>query len=159
MLKSKILTLSLAFLAAGLIASNTAEAKNISKTAKAGNVWVTLKVLPAEAFEGAHSSMVRDAGAMPMLLSNSPRPNHHMVVFLKSDNKPVEKASVMILYRQSAPHKGKWTLLPVVRMHVAGKSLATTHFGNNVKLDPGDYEVIVVVDHNPPADFHFKLEK
>lgn len=159
MFKSKLLTLSLAFLAAGLIASNTAEAKNISKTAKAGNVWVTLKVLPAEAFEGAHASMVRDAGATPMLLSHSPRPNHHMVVFLKRDEKPVEKANVTILYKRLVPHKGKWSLLPVVRMHVAGKSLATTHFGNNVKLEPGDYEVIVVVDHNPPADFHFKLGK
>jgi hypothetical protein len=145
------------FLAACLIASNAADAKNISKTETAGAVRVTLKVLPAEAFEGPHATMVRGGGAMPMLLSHSPRPNYHMVVFIERDRKPVEKANVTMLYKQLAPRKGTWTLLPVVRMHVAGKSLATTHFGNNVNLAPGDYEIIVVVNHNAPTDFHFEL--
>lgn len=143
----------------GLLTPNTSRAQNISKTAKAGPVSVMLKVLPAETFRGPHATMVRDAGARPMLLSHSPKPNHHLVVFLKRDKKPVEVANVTILYREYAPAKGKWTLLPVVRMHVSGKSLATTHFGNNVNLKPGDYEVIVVVNHYQPADFHFKLPK
>lgn len=155
--KTKLLILSSVLLVAGIVASNAAEAKNISKTEKAGAVRITLDILPAEAFKGPHASMVRSGGAMPMVLSHSPQPNHHMVVFLKRNGKPVKQANVTILYKESAPHKGKWTLLPVVRMHVAGKGQATTHFGNNVNLTPGDYEVIVVVNHNEPADFHIKL--
>lgn len=157
MRKSNFLILWSAVLAAGLIASNAAYAKNISKTKETGAVRVTLKVLPAEAFEGPHATMVRGGGAMPMLLSHSPRPNHHMVVFIKRDKRPVEKANVTMLYKEWAPRKGPWTLLPAVRMHVAGKSVATTHFGNNVDLAPGEYEVIVVVNHNAPADFHIEL--
>ncbi|WP_455379757.1 hypothetical protein [Acidihalobacter prosperus] len=156
--KSKSLILWSAFLATGLIASNVAEAGVISKHAKAGDVQITLDVLPAEAFKGPHASMVRSGGAMPMLLSHSPQPNHHMVVFIKRSNKPVEKANVTIRYRELSPHKGKWISLPVVRMHVAGKSLATTHFGNNVNLSPGNYEAKVAVNHNAPVNFHFKLE-
>lgn len=157
MCKSRLLILWWAFLAVSLIASNTADAKNISTTVRAGAVEVTLKILPAEAFEGPHATMVRGGGAMPMLLSHSPRPNHHMVVFIKKNRKPVERANVTMLYKKLAARNGRWTLLPVVRMHVAGKGLATTHFGNNVKLAPGDYEVLVVVNHNPPADFHIRL--
>lgn len=142
----------------GLLAPRITEAEEISQTTQAGPVRVTLKVLPAESFKGADASMAWDSGAKPVLLSHSPKPNHHMVVFLEIDKKPIEKANVTILYRRYRPKEGKWTLLPVARMHVKGKSLATTHFGNNVDLAPGDYEVIVIVDHNPPADFHFKLK-
>lgn len=159
MRKNSLLTFLLAISIVGFLIPPISGAQTVTKTEEAGPVSVTLKVLPAESFKGPKAAMMRDGGAEPMLLSHSPRPNHHMVVFIKREMKPVERARVMILYRQYAPNTGKWTLLPVVRMHVAGKGLATTHFGNNVRLMPGDYEVIVVVDHNPPADFHIKLSK
>jgi len=50
----------------------------------------------------------------------------------------------------------KWWTLPVARMHVRGKGPATTHFGNNVKLMPGSYEVKVSVN-GKVAMFHFSL--
>lgn len=157
MRKTILITFLLAFSIVGFLIPGISAAQVVNKTEKAGSISVNLKVLPAESFKGPHAAMKWDGGAVAMHLSNVPAPNHHMVVFIKKDMKPVEKAHVMILYRQSAPNHGKWTLLPVARMHVAGNSLATTHFGNNLRLTPGDYEVIVVVDNNPPADFHFKL--
>jgi hypothetical protein len=134
-----------------------AQAQVISKTAKAGAYSVALKVLPAESFRGPHAEMVRDAGAQPNLLNGPARPNHHMVAFVKKSGKPVENANVSIRYREISPKKGSWMSLPVVRMHVAGKDLATTHYGNNLYLGPGDYEVRVTVDGSGPATFHFTL--
>lgn len=134
-----------------------AQAQVVSKTAKAGAYSVTLKVLPAESFRGPHAEMVRDAGAKPNLLGGPAHPNHHMVAFVKKIGRPVENARVSIRYRELSPRKGRWMSLPVVRMHVAGKSLATTHYGNNLHLGPGNYEVRVAVDGSGPAIFHFTL--
>lgn len=50
----------------------------------------------------------------------------------------------------------EWMKLPVVRMHVRGKGAATTHFGNNVHLAPGTYDVKVKVN-GKTAMFHFSL--
>ncbi len=49
-----------------------------------------------------------------------------------------------------------WTKLPVVRMHVRGKGKKTTHFGNNVYLAPGNYEVRVKVN-GKTALFHITI--
>ncbi len=123
----------------------------------AGPYSVTLKVLPAESFSGPHAEMVRDAGAKPNLLNGPEQPNHHMVAFVKREGKPVEKARVSIEYRQLSPKEGGWMRLPVVRMHVSGKGLATTHYGNNVRLEPGRYDVRVRVNRSRPVVFHFML--
>ena len=142
-----------------LLAVNSAKAQNFSKTEKAGNVTVTLKVLPAEHFKGPKAEMKWDAGASPDYIEGSSKPNHHLVAFVKKEGKPVEDASVTIRYRQLSPKKGDWMTLPVARMHVSGKSLKTTHYGNNVWLAKGKYEASVTVDKNPPATFHFTLTK
>jgi hypothetical protein len=42
-------------------------------------------------------------------------------------------------------------------MHVNGKGLQTTHFGNNVKLSRGKYEVRVSVNGSKPAVFRFAI--
>lgn len=141
-----------------LFLSNSAMAQNISKTTKAGNVWVTIKVLPAESFTGSKAEMAWDGGAKPHTLKDSPKPNHHLVVFVKKNEKPVEHAKVAIRYRNLSQKMSKWMTLPVARMHVVGKGLKTTHYGNNVKLEPGKYEVRIIVDKNTPAIFHFTLE-
>ncbi len=140
-----------------LLLTAVGQAKPISKTAKAGVFSVTLKVLPAESFLGPHAAMVRDAGAEPNTLKGPEHPNHHMVAFVKENGKPVENATVDISYRKLSPKMGAWTALPVVRMHVAGHSLATTHYGNNVRLGPGRYEARVTVNGNGPATFLFRL--
>lgn len=150
---------SLLVLAASvLVVPAVSNAQPISKTASAGPYSVTLKVLPAESFTGPKAAMTRDAGAKPELLNGPAHPNHHMVVFLKRNGKPVEKARVRILYRKRSAHAGAWMTLPVVRMHVTGHGLATTHFGNNVRLGPGAYQVRVTVNGRGPANFRFSLE-
>ncbi len=118
---------------------------------------VTLKVMPAESFSGPNAEMIRDAGARPNQLDGPTQPNRHLVAFVKESGKPVKKAMVSISYRELSPKRGDWMSLPVVRMHVAGKGLETTHYGNNVKLEPGKYEARVTVNGSEPATFHFSL--
>ena len=147
-----------AFLAPGV-----ARAQNISKTATAGAYTVTLKVLPAETFTGAGAEMARDAGAAPDAVNGPGKPNHHLVAFVTKDGKPVEDATVTISYRQASANTagsdgmGSWTALGVVRMHVAGKGPETTHFGNNVHLAAGSYDVRVSVNGSAPATFRISL--
>ena len=139
----------------GVIVPACAQAQNVSKTETAGKYSITLKVLPAESFSGPKAEMVRDGGAKAVELNSPEQPNHHLVAFLRENNKPVEKAKVEISYREGS--SGKWTKLPVVQMHEAGKGLDTTHFGNNVKMPPGNYEVQVTVNGGAPAMFQITL--
>ncbi len=157
---SKLWYLSALFvLATGAAVPAAAGAANdpISETVIAGPYQVTLKVLPAEAFTGPDAEMVRDAGAEPVHLGGAEQPNHHLVAFVKKDGVPVEDATVEILYRDTEGPERAWTNLPVVRMHVKGKGLTTTHYGNNVRLAPGSYEAEVTVNESGPATFHFSL--
>ncbi len=149
------------FAALALVAGVTVAAageKPVSETAACGPYSITLKVLPAEAFTGKDAEMVRDGGAQPVTLGSDEMPNHHLVVFVKKGSEPVEDADVTIRYHQTDGEADAWTDLPVVRMHVAGKSLATTHYGNNVHLAPGPYEVRVTVNGSGPAVLDFTLE-
>lgn len=151
------LAVALLFALGSLLLPCAAQAQVVSKTAMAGAYSVTLKVLPAESFRGPHAAMTRDAGAQPNFLNGPDHPNHHLVAFVRRDNKPVEKAGVDISYRMLSPHRTGWMKVPVVRMHVTGKGLATTHYGNNVRLMAGNYEVRVKVNGSRPAFFHFSL--
>ena len=136
---------------------STAQAQMIDKTATAGVYSVTLKVMPAESFSGTHPEMVRDAGAKPNMLNGPVHPNRHIVAFVKENGKPVENAKVVMKYRELSPSNGKWVRVPVVRMHMGGKGLETTHYGNNLKLDAGSYEVSVTVNGSKAAIFQFSL--
>jgi len=142
-----------------LFAVGAARAQAVSETAMAGVYSVNLKVLPAEGFTGPKAEMVHDAGAAPVLVNGPGHPNHHMVVFIKKNGAPVENATVSIMYRKLPSHMGKWTKLPVARMHVAGKTLATTHYGNNLKLEPGKYEARVTVNKTNKATIKFTLSE
>lgn len=128
-------------------------AQNVSQDARSGPYTFNLKVLPPETFHGPNAAMAHDAGAMAMAVNGPGRPNHHLVVFIKKDGKPVEHAQVKIAYRRG---RGAWKQLPVARMHVAGKGLDTTHYGNNVNLPAGKYEVRVTVGRQH-ATFRFTL--
>jgi len=159
-MRKKILFTSLIILSFGFfMIPGVTRAQNISKTQKAGKVSVTLKVLPAEHFKGSDVEMKWDGGAKPDYIQGSSMPNYHLVTFVKKKGKPVEDASVTISYRELSPNKTDWMSLPVARMHVAGKSLKTTHYGNNAKLADGNYEARVTVNDNPPATFRFSLNK
>ncbi len=142
-----------------LLLSNIAKAQNISQTKKSGSESVTIKVLPAEKFTGSDAMMTWDGGAKPEHLKSKYKPNHHLVVFIKRDGKAVENATVDIRYKKISSKKSMWKVLPVARMHIAGKSLKTTHYGNNVRLSPGKYEARVTVDKKAPVIFHFNLLK
>ncbi|MGH8399338.1 MAG: hypothetical protein ACRETA_14035 [Gammaproteobacteria bacterium] len=151
------LAVAMTFAFASLLVPGDAQTLNVSKTAMAGTYSVTLKVLPAESFSGPKAEMVRDSGAEPNTLNGPVPPNHHMVAFVVKSDKPVEDATVAISYRELSPKRGKWMSLPVARMHVADKSLETTHYGNNVKLGPGSYEARVTVNGKGPATVRFSL--
>jgi len=140
-----------------ILLPDAARAANVSQTEVMGKYSVTLKVLPAESFAGPKAEMVRDAGAEPVRLNSPAHPNHHMVVFIARDGKPVENASVTISYRVASQQHRKWIALPVARMYVAGKGVATTHYGNNLDLAPGDYEARVTINGKGPVGFHFSL--
>ena len=137
----------LAVLALGVtVAFASSKTGTVSRTEMDGPFVVTLKVLPAESFSGKTAEMTWDGGAPSVKLSADPRPNHHMVVFVDRDSKPVEYATVEMRYRRAQAKDTAWKPLPVARMHESGKGMDTTHFGNNVKLDPGRYDVQVTVD-------------
>jgi hypothetical protein len=140
-----------AFLVPGAV-----RAQNINQVAKSGRYTFNLKLLPPETFHGAHAEMMHDSGAKAVAVNGSEHPNHHLVVFIKKDGKPVEDAQVNITYRRG---QGAWKELPVARMHVAGKGPETTHYGNNVNLARGKYEVRVTVAGAKYATFHFTLGK
>lgn len=150
-------TASLALASTLFLAPASARAQVVSVNATTGGYALTLKVLPAESFTGPHAEMVRDGGAEAATLDGPVHPNHHMVVFIKKGDKPVEHATVSITYRRVGQQSIDWTTLPVVRMHVKGKGSATTHFGNNLHLAPGSYEARVIVNGSTPAVFHFKV--
>ncbi len=149
-------TASLALASGALLAPRTARAQNVSETAMAGDYSVTLKVLPAESFEGPKAEMVRDGGSKPNTIYGPDHPDRHLVAFVKKDGAPVEKGVVNIDWRPSG--SDTWHPLPVVIMHVKGKGAATTHFGNNVNMAPGKYDARVTVNGGPPAIFHFTLK-
>lgn len=155
---SVLFAAALAFVPGLLLVPAAAQARNISETARTGQYSVTLKVLPPESFTGSKAEMVRDSGAEPNKLKGPEHPNHHMVAFVKENGKPVEHATVAISYRDLSSRMSEWKVLPMVRMHVAGHGLATTHYGNNVRLARGRYEVRVTVDGSGPATFRFTLK-
>ncbi len=132
-------------------------AQTVSKTGTAGTYSVTLRVLPAESFTGPHAEMAWDGGAAADTLTGADAPNHHMVAFIKKGGKSVENATVAISYRLVSAKDTMWIALPVARMHVAGKDATTTHFGNNVKLAAGNYEVRVTVNGEGPATFRITV--
>ena len=149
--------LSIAIIALGASIASAGTGEDVTETAMGGPYSITLKVLPAESFSGPDAAMTWDSGAKAVLLDSPLHPNHHMVVFVKRDGKPVEDASVVIRYRETKPKESSWMTLPVARMHMTGKSMATTHYGNNAEFAPGHYVAEVTVDGGEAVVFHFTL--
>ncbi|MGA7964529.1 MAG: hypothetical protein WCB49_01260 [Gammaproteobacteria bacterium] len=148
---------AVAFASGAFLASCVAQAKPVSQSATIGSYQVTLKVLPAEAFTGADEKMAWDGGARPELVGSKSHPNHHLVVFVAKDGKPVENATVRIHYRALDTPTEHWKTLPVARMYVKGKSRGTMHYGNNVHLTPGNYAAKVQIGNSLAHAFHFTV--
>lgn len=158
MRKVLLFAAALAFAFGAFLASCAAQAKIVSRTARVGPYTVTLNLLPAESFAGGHSAMAWDGGAKPYRLKQSPKPNHHLVVFIKKHGKPVENASVKIRYRLMGGKSG-WQTLPVARMYVRRKGPRTMHYGNNVLLAPGNYAIRVRIVGASSHLFHLRINK
>lgn len=157
MQRGNLYAASLAFIAGASMAASPAWAEHIKETATAGAYKVTLMVLPAESFSGPDAKMVRDGGADPNMIGGPTPPDHHLVVFVSKNGHRVKDANVSIDYREVSPSKSDWQTLKVARMHVAGKSLKTTHYGNNLALGPGRYKAAVSVNGSDKATFRFRL--
>lgn len=157
LVRSRVLLTITLLATATLFFPNSIRAQNIDETARSGPYTLNLKVLPPETFHGSHAEMMHDSGAAGVAVNGAEHPNHHLVVFIKKGGKPVEDAQVGIAYRASG--RKQWRELPVARMHVAGQGPETTHYGNNVHLRPGNYEVRVTVARVTSATFHITLGK
>lgn len=137
--------------------------KVIVKNLTVDGYALSLRVLPAEPFVKTADAkksensgkMVDGGGAMVAAKGGPEHPNHHLVVFIKKSGAPVEHAKVKITYQREGSKRVM--SLPVVTMWVAGAGRKTTHYGNNVNLKPGRYEVKVTVNGKAKADFHIHL--
>lgn len=152
------LVAALAIMTLGFLSPTlNAQTKNVNETKMDAGYMIDLKVLPAESFQGPKEQMTRESGAKAVLENSPERPNHHMVVFVRKNGKPLENARVTIRYRELSPRMESWTTLPEARMYATMDGLKSTHYGNNVRLAPGKYEARVIVNGSAPATFRFSL--
>jgi hypothetical protein len=129
----------------------------------AGPYRIVLGFMPAEPFytagqvEARHikEGMLVVGGAAPVQPGAESHPNHHLVfhVYDATSGKALTGAHVSIAYRRSG---GAAVPLPVVEMQVIGKGPESTHYGNNVTLPPGTYDVKVTVNGSHSATFSVK---
>jgi hypothetical protein len=120
---------------------------------------VELHILPAEPFfskqdvadKHVKEGMEIEGGAAPVAPDADTHPNHHLVVhiFKRRGGTVVTDAKVtMSFVAVDADGKptGAATDVPVVVMQAIGGGPASTHYGNNVVMPPGRYNVIVNVN-------------
>ena len=116
-------------------------------------------MLPAEPFfskEDVAAKQVKEGmevqgGATPVMVDAASHPNHHLVVhvFGKKTHHAITDATVTMSYapldREGIP-AGAPVAVPVVVMQAIGKGPSSTHYGNNVTMPPGRYQVTVFVN-------------
>ena len=119
---------------------------------------VELHVLPAEPFfskqdvanKHVKEGMEIEGGAAPVAPDADLHPNHHLVVhiFRRRSGAVVADAKVTMSF-VAIDAKGKAvgapTDVPVVVMQAIGGGPNSTHYGNNVTMPPGRYNVVVTV--------------
>jgi hypothetical protein len=139
-----------------VVAAYAADAMQ-SKTV--GDYRVELHVLPAEPFfskadiaaRNIKEGMEIEGGAPPVPPDADSHPNHHLVihVFDKKTSKAVTDATVtmnFVALDAKAKPIGAPSEVPVVVMQAVGKGPASTHYGNNVTMPTGRYDVTVTVN-------------
>ena len=134
-----------------------------AQTQSIGQITIRLMLFPAEPFiaatasaaSGASDAMIAVSGAAPVRLDSDPRPNHHLIARIldRSTGSALTNAKVRISYRRLGSADTQRHSLPIAVMQIAGKGPASTHYGNNVRLAPGRYDVRVTVDGRASADF------
>ena len=147
-----------AALAVVLVGAAAANAEVVQKRT-VGPFRVELHVLPAEPFfskqdvadKQIKQGMEIEGGAAPVPPDADSHPNHHLVVhiFRKRSDTAVTDATVTMSF-VPVDAKGKPTgaavEVPVVIMQAIGGGAASTHYGNNVVMPPGRYQVTVGVN-------------
>jgi hypothetical protein len=141
----------------------------VTSTKVAGNYRIELHVLPPEPFYTAadvsarhvKQGMLVAGGATPVEPTDSPAPNHHLIVhvFDRSTGRTLADAQVTLRFQllDAAGHPdGESVVVPVVVMQAIGSGPSSTHYGNNVVMNPGTYAVTVTVNATP-ARFRVKL--
>lgn len=135
-------------------ASSAGHTQSISR--HVGKWTITVNLLPAQSFthvvkRSTRGEMyLRGGRGHPLPAS---RANHQLVVFLQHDGYPATHANVRLWYQLEKRRHAGWHKVPVVRMEVAGKGTKTMHYGNNVLLTPGMYDVSVSVNSRPRQYF------
>ncbi len=142
-----------------ILVAVSANATDVMQTKTAGTYRVELHVLPAEPFfskddvanKHVTDGMQIEGGAAPVAPDADSHPNHHLVVhvFDKTTRQVVTDATVTMSF---VPLDGKGkpsgapVEVPVVVMQAIGKGPASTHYGNNVTMAAGPYDVTVTVN-------------
>lgn len=149
----------------------SAEARNIMKTATKGGIKIELHILPAEPFYTAdevNSNKVKEgmliiSGAKPLSIDSDMHPNRHLVVHIydPKSGKAITTAAVSISFQKiNAKGKpaGNTINVPIVIMQAIGKGVESTHYGNNVVMPAGSYQINIAANGNKVV-FHVTLDK
>ena len=157
--------LLIAVLAAAIAGAVRRTPRTSCRRKRLGPYRVELHVLPAEPFfskadvaaKNVKEGMEIEGGAAPVAPDADSHPNHHLVVhvFDKQTGKVIADATVTMSFA-SLDAQGKPGGAPsdvaVVVMQAIGKGPASTHYGNNVTMPAGRYDVAVTVN-GQKADF------
>jgi hypothetical protein len=142
-----------------IAATVTSHAADAMHTKMVGPYRVELYVLSAEPFfskadvaaKNVKEGMEIEGGAAPVAPDADSHPNHHLIVhvFDKPSGKVVSDATVTMSFvpldAEGKP-SGTPVDVPVVVMQAVGKGPASTHYGNNVTMPAGRYDVAVTVN-------------
>jgi 5-hydroxyisourate hydrolase-like protein (transthyretin family) len=140
--------------------AGAAHAADVMHTKTLGTYRVELYVLPAEPFfskadvaaKNVKEGMEIEGGAAPVAPDADSHPNHHLIVhvFDKKSGKPIADATVKMSFvplDANGKPGGAPVEVPVVVMQAVGKGPASTHYGNNVTMPAGRYDVTVTVNN------------
>ena len=158
-MRGSVYRLFLAALMTAIAHAGSASAADVMSTKRIGSYRVELHVLPAEPFFSRQEvaakhlteGMEIEGGASPVMLDAPSHPNHHLVVhvFDKRTGQALADAAVTMnfvpLDRRGSP-EGTAVEVPVVVMQAIGKGPPSTHYGNNVTMPAGRYQVNVTVN-------------
>jgi len=152
--------IALAVLSAAAMNVDTAvNAADVMQAKTAGAYRIELHVLPAEPFftkqevadKQVTEGMEIEGGAAPVPPNADSHPNHHLVahVFDRQTGKVVTDATVTMSFAPldaNGKSAGAPVAVPVVIMQAIGGGARSTHYGNNVTMPPGRYNVMIAVN-------------
>lgn len=127
-----------------------------------GSYRFELVMLPAEPYVTAADvrrrhlteGMLVVRGARPVQPNDPAHPNHHLVVHVydAATGHPVLGAKVEMSVVGPAPARRR-VRVPIVEMQAVGGGAKSTHYGNNVALQPGHYTVFVTANGKATVAF------